>query len=246
MSKFLSGKTNKVAAVLLALILPRLLCGILFDYDYGIGPIISTLLTILLMRYFNKPFFKKVIDDSKRKKVSVLIALAIFSFCFELTFLFFAIKNGKAEIRAHWLTYANIISPIIIAPISEEISFRWALTETGLDKGTKMIKKVFFLIFCLIIWNFLHTMDLSTINASVILLGLILYIIYLRSENIIYCIFTHMAANLSVTVMTSPIQTCLSKLNNNNTALYICIAVAVLTISYAFARLSLRSKLKQE
>jgi len=229
MESFVSGKASKVTAIFLFALLPRLITTALFTYDYHLGVIIGAVLTLLFMQYFNKSAIEKIKTGVKSVKLFAIFTLAVAIFALQFIFLFLSFRTGGLTVDNNWLTYEKIIGTIIIAPFAEEITFRWALTETCIDNSTGKFKKILFVCLSLIVWNFVHTKSITSINVAVIVLGLFFYIIYFKTENIFYCIIAHIAANLFARIMTSPLQSKLLFLCENN--IFITFAAIILIIS---------------
>lgn len=241
MKEFISGKTNKVVAIFLIMLLPRIITSLLLDYDYGLGAIIGVALTIPFMIYTDKTAVEKIKRNCKKTKVTVVMLVILMIFSVQFLLFFISAKVSELSPNPEWLTYANIISPILIAPVAEEVLFRWALTETCINEQTTKFKKGLFLFLMLIIWNFLHTKSLTSINIDVLLLGLLFYIIYFNSGNLLYCIVAHISANLFFVIASSPLQSYLIDFCKNNIVLVIDIIVLVLSSFWVLKNLRLQN-----
>ncbi len=237
MENFLSGKASKVTAIFLLMLVPRLITSTIFEYDYELGTSIGAILTILFMKRFVNSDAVSFKNDFKSIKPSVIVTLAIAILSFQLTMFYLAMSLTNVEITKDWLTFDNFISPVIIAPFAEEITFRWAMTETCIDKNTSKFKKVLFVVFMLFIWNFVHTKSLTSLNIQVILIGLLFYMIYFRSGNIIYCMAAHMFANLYSALLTSPLQSGLSPLFNNSLLPTVYVIILIVSVVLVFGKI---------
>lgn len=232
MESFFSGKSSKVTAIFLLMILPRLLTDMILDYDYHAGVIIGAVLTLLFMWRFNKSAAEKIKISIKAVKPSAILAIILTIFAIQFIFLFLSFKTGELTVDNDWFTYEKIIGAIILAPIAEEITFRWALTETCIDSNTSKFKKILFVCLSLIIWNFVHTKSFATVNISVIILGLFFYLFYFKSDNIYYCIIAHISANFFARIMTSPLQKNLIFLCENNISVIISVIILIISTVY--------------
>jgi len=123
---------------------------------------------------------------------------------------------------------------IIIAPIAEELIYRYALPNIFINNKDKVSTKIAVAIIGTLIWNFRHGDNLFNlnINISLIIAGFILYWIYFRTQNIIYCIIFHMTANLANTLMFNLDETKehISILYDSTLALIISILIFILML----------------
>ncbi|MBP1547960.1 MAG: CPBP family intramembrane metalloprotease [Oscillospiraceae bacterium] len=241
MESFFSGKASKAAAIILLMLLPRLVLDIIFGYDYGSGAILGAFLTVIFVRKYNTAAFDKIKENGRNTKLSAIGASAVTVFSLQYVFWFLSVKTGELAPNDNWLSYQNIISPVVIAPVTEEITFRWALTEICIDKNTNKLKKIVFLIWSLIFWNFIHTKSLTSINISVLLLGLLFYMIYFRTGNLLYCIFAHMFANTAFVVFTSPLQRVFMSLQDNYALFAADVIILILSIIFTIKLVNKKS-----
>lgn len=204
MKTFLSGKTNKVIALLLIFFLPRIIGDTFFKYDYEISSIIGIIAILIFMFFVNKSAVTRQKSCIKDSSLIVFIMVIIFAVTLQFMFLCLSYRMNTLTVESDWLTYERIVDLIVLAPISEELFMRWSLVETCISKDTKTYKKIIFLVIALAVWNFSHSLD--TINITIILLGCIFYTIYFKSKNLLYCIVLHVAINAMNFILTSPLQ----------------------------------------
>lgn len=236
MKAFLSGKTNKVVALLLLFFLPRIIGDTFFEYDYEISSIIGIIAIAMFMFYVNKPAVIRQKNCVKESKMIVFAAAVTFAITLQFMFLCLSYRMNTLTAESNWLTYKRIVDLIILAPISEELFMRWSLVETCISKDTKKYKKIIFLVMALALWNFCHGLD--TINITIILLGCIFYIIYFKSKNLLYCIVLHMSLNTMNFILTSPLQNKLTFLCKSNIFLAVDIMLIILSFCMIIINIS--------
>ncbi len=79
-----------------------------------------------------------------------------------------------------------------------------------------------------LIWNFSHS--LSTIDLSIILIGILLYAIYFFSRNLWYCIIFHSLLNINACILMSPVQNQIKVLLEHNIFLVVDLIVLIIAI----------------
>lgn len=237
MKTFLSGKLNKVIALFILFFLPRIICDALFKYDYELGSIIGVVFIAIFMIYLNKTSTEKHEDIYAQSEAIVFFEIIIMAITFQLFFFWFSYKSDTLTVNDQWLTYKNIVDLIIISPISEELLFRWSLTKICINDNSKIYSKVIFILFTTVTWNFLHGME---INVPVILIGLMLYLIFFKSNNILYCITMHIAINFVYFLLMSPMQNKLWYIFDNSFFVYIDISLFIFFFYVSTKRLCLK------
>jgi len=243
MKTFLSGKANKVAALFLFFFLPRIIADTFFEYDYEISSIIGIIFIVMFMFYVNKPSIANQKSYIQKSKSIILLSFVILAVTLQLLFFYISYKRRLLTAYSNWLTYKHIIDAIILAPISEELFFRWSLVETCISKDTKTYKKIIFLVLTLIVWNYGHG-SITDINTTVILLGCMLYAIYFKSRNLLYCIVFHMTLNLTYLIGSSPLQNKLIFLFDSN--LFIVVDILLIILSFYMTIKKISEVKKQE
>lgn len=204
MKNFLSGKANKVVALLLLFFVPRMLCDTLLEYDYEISSVVGIIAVIMFMRHINKSAAREQKARARECKPLAFAAAAVFAAALQLAFLSVGYRlGGSVPNGQDWLTYKNVVDSLLLAPISEEIFMRWALVEICISEDTKTYKKIIFLILSLLLWTALH--GITVINVGVILMGVIFYAIYFRTKNLLYCVVLHIFVNSAAFILESPI-----------------------------------------
>jgi len=150
-------------------------------------------LNIKFRNYFHKP-------DSK------LLILVILSAFFYEIFIQYAVYGETSEETSAMLTKSDIFPVtelIFIAPVSEELVFRFAmLTVLIISSGTNKLKLSFSIVFTSLLWVLPHFSGLSLRSIDIAITGIIIGAIYLLSKNLLYCITFHASANFVVALCT--------------------------------------------
>ena len=213
MDKFFKGKLNKEIFVLLLFFLPMIILDTALGYDYEISSLISIVFTALFLRYTKKDVFKEQSAVIKKSDPLIIAALFLLAVTVQIFLFSFAFRSKALSIDNDWLSYKKLAAPVIIAPITEELTFRFASTKICIDKNTSKCKTIIFVLILLVIWNFSHG---TAIDLSIIFAGLILYVIFFISGNLMYCIIFHSSLNLMYALLMSPVQNNLTFIFGNN------------------------------
>ena len=115
-------------------------------------------------------------------------------------FLHFILSANITNV--HRITILEFISAVILAPINEEIVFRGILTDIIKSKyhETKFLN-IFTILFTSVVWATSHLYGISVYTFMLIIDGIIIGIIYHKTNNLIVCITYHVANNFSVTML---------------------------------------------
>ena len=184
----------------LALVVESALTGgnVTLTYQFIMLPTLAgTLISAYIFRKENIAHIK-----SAKPHINTLICCAAAGISLNpliLSILHFAIS---LNINYGDMTAWNYISPIIVAPLAEEIIFRGLLTDI-LDKTFPKKKYSFILVILLtsLSWALIHLYGIGLSTLLVFIDGIILGFIYYHYKNIIYCIIYHSAVNASVLLM---------------------------------------------
>ena len=147
-----------------------------------IGSAISAI--ILSIYLYKKHRIKESIPNLKKIILMVLLGIGIS--------LFYNMLTIKYQVNNIFNINKFILIPyiVIIAPIYEELIFRYVSLRIAKDN----YKKLTAIIIISILFAIMHTDIFSIIYAFI--LGIILSYIYLKYKNIIYPIILHISANL--------------------------------------------------
>lgn len=149
------------------------------------------------------------------------------------------ISNSKA---IHNAVGANItgtdkyemLTTIIIAPVAEELIFRFGmLTMFLIAAGKSRSKAALGVVFTTLAWLFPHFPKNYVRMVDIIIVGILISLIYIASKNIFYCIAFHVGANLIT-------MTCCAfagSFVSHGIFMYIGIAVFAVSAPLMFARL---------
>ena len=240
MNRFLSGKINKELFVLILIFVPMIAAALIFSCDYGLSAVISIICLIFFMKKMKKGALEFQISQISKTKIStsgLLIALAVMIQILLFTFVY---RTGNLFVKEDWNKYIDIIKPILVAPVVEELFFRWASTEICIDKDTSKGRCALFLVVMLIIWTLAH--GVLNINLGVTFIGAILYYIYFKTKNILHCILFHSATNISYVVLLSSFQNKVRFLFEKNLFLILVCILVVLESIYLMFRLKSETK----
>ncbi len=162
------------------------------------GYILTVVLTIM--------YRKKLINDVKKINLKTLILIiistaVIMAFSTFLEFIFEKLNipmSNEDNVRGSILLYPIIMKlyTIIVAPITEEMAFRYSL-------GTIFKNKKLFIIVSGIVFGVLHSTNLSFILYAIV--GSALAAIYLKTNKNIACTIIIHAINNAVSVLISTI-----------------------------------------
>lgn len=183
-------------------------CSIFSDSKpmYCISTLISIISVMLIMTYMDK---KELISISLPIVKSPSMIWLILLLSINYKFLIASISNvlsfgsvsqsgSNVELSAWFL-----IDTIVIGPVSEELLYRFAIPNIFIKNKDNVFSKIILAVIVTLFWSFRHGDGFISlnINISLILGGFILYWIYFKTQNIIYSIVFHMAANTANVLM---------------------------------------------
>lgn len=169
-----NGKyTDIVASV--PMFLGGLLCVLVMKKEYHVD----------IKKYWNKPDFK-------------ILLLVIFTSLFYVMTAMYTVYRPilTGEPSADTIRIVSLVLASTIVPVGEELVFRFAMLTLLLiaSKGNN-IKIVFSVVFVSLAWMVMHFSDYIPRILDLIIVGMIIGFLYLKSRNIFYCIVFHIVAN---------------------------------------------------
>lgn len=165
----------------------------------NIGMAIAMLLGGFLSIYVMKKEYHVNIKNYLRKpdtKTSLLVmATAVFYVITVMYVVYMPLMEGETEIDALKVVELTFFS--IASPIGEELVFRFSmLTLLLIAAQNSRIKTVFSIVLVSVLWMMIHFSGNSLRSIDIIIVGMMLGFIFLKSKNIIYCIMFHITANV--------------------------------------------------
>ena len=167
--------------------------------------IVAAVLIVFLMIKIKKQAVKDLYYKMKQLNNRIILLLILNSFWLYIVFAYIAVflVENKVTVPKSFLPLGKLLAMVIVAPITEEIVFRWAVVEAK-EKTNKIISIIIYGVM-IFIWNMVHTKSFSVIDIFVVIVGLVLYGIYFTSGNIYYCIIFHGVYNVSAYMFNSPL-----------------------------------------
>lgn len=243
MKNFLSGRANKIALALIIFFLPIIIFAA-FDIkdSIHISHIAGAVLSILYLLIIKK-------QGNTEKLVSVRntsVLYAVFSIVIGAGFLLLPIlllsKIGAEIEYDNELSVTSIISGCIVAPIVEELFFRYVLSELWfheIDENKKEWIKL--AVIGSLMWSLSHLNYLGSNAAMIIILvfhGLLLYYILFRTRNIIYPIMIHAVNNLLTKLLLPLTWNSIVKATENNAVFTVITVLLAAAFVFCFYRIS--------
>lgn len=162
--------------------------------------VVFLILTIELVVVHSKKIksdFKKLNKKTILMVVIATIVMILLNFGLSILFDYLGAESNNQDNFYNMISAVlvpTIIYTAILAPIAEEMAFRYSL-------GTLINNKYVFMIVSSLLFGILHGIGIITI--LYVVLGFILSFIYIKSDkNIITTIFAHMANNMLVVLLT--------------------------------------------
>jgi len=205
--KNISIKIKNLIAVLFVYFLIPAVCRSVSDSKvlYLIASVISVILVVLLLVYMKNNNMISVAKPAvKGPALIVIIAiLAVANRFMQVSVSGYFAPEILADTTTK-VTLSYFLNAIIIAPVSEELLYRYAMPCIFLSDNATIRNKITLSIIGTLLWNFRHGgsfINFFSFNISVIVAGLLLYWIFFKTYNIVYCIVFHMFSNLSVLLL---------------------------------------------
>ena len=243
MKNFLSGRADKMGLVLVIFFIPMIIFSILgIDDSYHISEMIGIGICLLYIKHLDKKersdMFIFSFSDLSFKTVifSCFTALAVSSII-SLSYLKLGLRVDNTNI------IKSIIAACIIAPVLEEVFFRfilskvwfWNIEESERDK----LKLALIGSFTWSIIHFRYLIDFFIHNIAIFLVGILLYYILFATKNVVYTLIMHVVLNLSQDALIFPMQKYIVKGIENNAVFIsvICFLVLIAAVgSYKLLR----------
>lgn len=137
--------------------------------------------------------------NTKNTLLSVLLAIVTFVSMYLVSLYAFdfltklGIEQSEIRIDGAYLILA-LLSTVILAPIGEELVYRYVICGALQNKNT-----VLALIVSALCFTFMHMSPMQTIYQ--LALGVVLALIVIKSNNIVYAIITHATSNLIAIIL---------------------------------------------
>lgn len=149
-------------------------------------------------REFISPY-KKAKINTKNTLLSVLLAIVTFVSMYLVSLYAFdfltqlGVEQSEIRIDGAYLILA-LLSTVILAPIGEELVYRYVICGALQNKNTLLA-----LIVSALCFTFMHMSPMQTIYQ--LALGVVLALIVIKSNNIVYAIITHATSNLIAIIL---------------------------------------------
>ena len=149
-------------------------------------------------REFISPY-KKAKLNTKNTLLSVLLAIVTFVSMYLVSLYAFdfltqlGVEQSEIRIDGVYLILA-LLSTVILAPIGEELVYRYVICGALQNKNT-----VLAIIVSTLCFTFMHMSPMQTIYQ--LALGVVLALIVIKSSNILYAIITHATSNLIAIIL---------------------------------------------
>ncbi|MBR3024779.1 MAG: CPBP family intramembrane metalloprotease [Oscillospiraceae bacterium] len=237
MKNFLSGRANKIALALIIFFLPIIIIAASNIKDsVHVSHIAGAVLSILYLLIIKKQGNTEKLTHIRNTSGLFMIFAIVISAGLTLLPLLLLSKIGAEIEFEKELGVTAVISGCIVAPIVEELFFRYVLSELWfheIDESRKEWIKL--TVIGSLMWSLSHLNYLGSNVAMGIFIffnGLLLYYILFRTRNIIYTIIIHAVNNLLTTILLPLTWNSIVKATGNN-AVFIVITV-LLTAAFVF------------
>lgn len=159
---------------------------------------VGAMLCILIMR---KQFNISVKDVFKKPKVNLLALVVLSALMYTLITAFTEYRSVLSEPSDERYALTDWIGSAFLAPISEEIIFRFSMLVLLLTVSVSTGKKTLSFILVSVMWAVIHFGGTLPRFIDIFVVGIILGIIFYKSGNIIYCMTFHSIANIAIYVV---------------------------------------------
>ena len=163
-----------------------------------IGMTIATFLGGLLVIFVMKKEYHVDIKEYLRKPDSKILLLVIMVSIFYVITGMYTLNRelltGEADLDV--ISLVGFVLASSIVPIGEELTFRFGmLTLLLIMAKNSRFKAVFSIVLISILWMIMHCSTYVPRIFDIIIVGIIIGFIYLKTKNIIYCFVFHIVAN---------------------------------------------------
>lgn len=169
------------------------------DFATIMATVMGGILVAIIVKKEANIHLKDHVSKLDIKTAALIVALAFFESNAETLLLFKNQIDGfndkTIEIRS---VIFELLLVVVLAPIGEELIFRYGILTVLLLKSNNCFKKILSVLFATSAWMIMHFP--TNINRVIQLSigGIILGYIYLKTKNLLYCWLFHMISNLTL------------------------------------------------
>jgi len=197
------------------LYVPNLIIGIIFStvtISMGVyfssttlGAFGAVLWTPFFLYYYKKHRPAEIIPNNGLSVKYVAISVLLGLVCFGMAYLCYSLypdKSGAHNGDSAVLLTFNLIGTVIVAPILEELFFRQWIPSYMSKRGLSYIAQlaVSSFLFYSVHWRAVTT-PYWYYRFDTLIMGILMFMFYMRTKDIRYCIIAHMIINMSVTIL---------------------------------------------
>lgn len=164
------------------------------DIGMAIATFLGGLLAIFVMKKEYHVDIKEYLRKPDRKILMLVIVVAIFYVITVMYTLNRGLLTGEFDVDALTIVELAFVSSIV--PVGEELTFRFAmLTLLLIASKNSRLKKAFSIVIISLLWMIMHCSGYIPRIIDIVIVGIMMGFIYLKSKNMIYCIVFHIVAN---------------------------------------------------
>jgi len=167
--------------------------SIIMDLSVFVGAV----LCILIMK---KQFSISVKKVFKKPKVNLLVLSVVSAMIYTLITAFTEYRSVLSKPSDERYSLTEWIASAFLAPVSEEIIFRFSMLTLLLMSAGRS-KKIVSFVLVSAMWAVIHFGGTLSRFIDIFIVGIILSTIFTESGNIIYCMIFHSVANVSIYVI---------------------------------------------
>lgn len=163
----------------------------------GLSIFVGALLCVFVMK---KQFYIGAKEAFKMPEPSSLILTVAMALTYNVITALTEYREALSEPSDEVYSVADWICTAVLAPVSEEIIFRFSMLTLLLVSAGRGRKIASFVIVS-VMWAVIHFAGTLPRFIDIFIVGIILSIIFTKSGNIIYCMVFHSVANICIYII---------------------------------------------
>lgn len=165
------------------------------DIVAAVSLFLGGLLCVFVMKKEYHADIKEYLNKPDAKILLLVISTSLFYVVTAMYTLYRPMLVGEPS--ADTIEIVTLVLASTIAPVGEELIFRFGMLTLLLiaSKGNN-IKTIFSIVIVSFVWMVMHFSDYIPRILDLIIVGIIIGFLYLKSRNILYCIVFHIIANV--------------------------------------------------
>lgn len=167
------------------------------SFIMGLSMFVGALLCIFVMK---KQFNINAKDVFKMPKPDELLLVIAMSVIYTVITALTEYRSVLSEPSNERYSLTDWIGSAFLAPVSEEIIFRFSMLTLLLISAGRG-KKIVSFILVSAIWAVVHFIGTLPRFIDIVVMGIILSVVFCKSGNIVYCMVLHSVANISIYII---------------------------------------------